>query len=213
MDILSARKKAKEARTKKKANTEQPPAIPEESQSHPCEAQAWPKPDIAAQPEPAHPAQEDGSVFAKPEQEAVGSAELDMLAFRLGPELYAMPIEQVREVTRLWEITPVPNSAPYILGIISLRGSVLPVIDLCIRLGIPSGERGEKSRIVVVNAAGEATGIVVDQMVGVVRIQEEEIRPAPETIEQAAGKEYIKGIARRGESLYIILDLDKAAGM
>lgn len=207
MDILSARKKAGKAGAKKKAAVA-PMTEAEASAGAIEQAAAESAPSSEHDAAPLVPA----SLDAESGSEAAGSvsAKREMLGFRLGGEEYAVEIEKVREVTRLWGITPVPNSPEYILGVTSLRGSVLPVMDLCKRLNIQPGERDEKSRIIVVEVGGENIGIAADRVTGVLHISEEEIDPAPETIED--GAEYLAGIARKGGNLYILLDIEKAAG-
>ncbi len=243
MDILSARKKAAKKKGENQPPLGRAPettGVPEErdvrQEGAPeaghdavriAEPEMQPTPDIGSRSE----AQQDMSnkdihetgcptAEAPPETKqsgveasGTGPSEIELLAFKLGREMYAVPIAQVREVMKLWAITPVPNSPGHVLGVTTLRGAVLPVIDLCRILGIPEGQRGEKSRIVVASINDERTGIVVDRVEGVIRIREDEIRPAPETIEQKAGAEYLKGIVRRDERLYILIDLEKAAGM
>ncbi len=137
--------------------------------------------------------------------------EIELLSFRLGGEEYAVNVDDVKEVLKNRELTLVPNAPDYILGVTALRGPVLPVIDLCRRLGIPAGVRDEKSRILVVTVHDEEAGIVVDRVTGVVRISPEAVRPIPETIER--GAEYLRGIARQGDKLYILLDIEKALGV
>jgi purine-binding chemotaxis protein CheW len=88
---------------------------------------------------------------------------------------------------------------------------MLPIIDLCRRFGLPAGVQDEKSRIVVVNSADEEVGLLVDRVTGVFSILPDEIKPAPENIEQ--GAEFLRGIVRQGERLYILLDLEKAVGV
>ncbi len=216
MDILSARKKAAERAKKKGARQKPeeiaPPARPEEGVLPP----APPAPDAPAQTEAAVPPAEKPApepVSAPGEEAAEPGAEvLEMLSFRLGGEEYVIMVEQVREVLKLRETTPVPHAPAYVLGVISLRGAVLPVIDLGRRLGLAGGVRDEKSRIIVVGIGEEEAGLIVDRVTGVVRFPPEAVKPAPETIEQGAGAEYLKGIARKEEKLYILLDLEKAVG-
>ena len=138
--------------------------------------------------------------------------DIELLAFRLGKEEYCVMVEQVREVLKMRDITPVPHTPEHVLGVTSIRGRVLPVIDLCKRLGLVPGERDEKSRIVVITVEDEDMGILVDRMTGVVRFPPDAIRPAPDTIEQGAGAEFLRGIARKDDKLYILLDVDKAVG-
>jgi len=133
-----------------------------------------------------------------------------MLSFRLGSEEYVLPVDEVQEVLKSRELTMVPNSPPHVLGVTSIRGTVLPVLDLGRRLGLPPATRDEKARIIIISPDDEDAGILVDRVTGVVRISPDAVRPAPETIEQ--GAEFLKGIARKDDRLYILLDLHKAVG-
>jgi purine-binding chemotaxis protein CheW len=142
--------------------------------------------------------------------EEIHAQEIEMLSFLLGGEEYVLPVDEVREVLKSRELTIVPNSPPHILGVTSIRGTVLPVIDLGRRLGLPRAQRDEKARIIIISPDDEDAGIVVDRVTGVMRISPEAIRPAPETVEQ--GAEFLRGIARKGDRLYILLDLNKAVG-
>ncbi len=220
MDILSARKKAAErAKAKKRGSPEskegsrlsrekeQPPSLEPAGRS--AEAVV-----TTSVPEPlVHPASgpsEQPGPTPPPAQGEIPAPEIELLGFRLGNEEYALLVEQVREVIKLWEITPVPNTSEYVLGVTSLRGRVLPVIDLCKRLGLPPSVREGRSRIIVVSLDDEETGLIVDRVTGVVKLSPDDIRPAPDTIEQNAGAEFLRGIARKEEKLYILLDIEKA---
>jgi purine-binding chemotaxis protein CheW len=220
MDILSARKKAAElTRTQKQAESET--TVP--SQPDTVEAPSRRKEVLLATP--AMPGDMRPSKVEEPATEVPGTTsisssegvagethaqEIEMLSFRLGGEEYVLPVDDVREVLKSRELTVVPNSPSHILGVTSIRGTVLPVIDLGSRLGLPPAVRDEKARIIIISPDDEDAGIVVDRVTGVVRIAPDAIRPAPETIEQ--GAEYLKGIARKDDRLYILLDLNKAAG-
>ncbi len=222
MDILAARKKAAERlqeqnNQKQEANHQPAPAaapapVPEPAapaavspaepaeQSQPAvQPEAQPEPLTAQEPDQPKPVQETGQQQAQ---------EIEMLSFRLGGEEYALMVEDVKEVLKNRELTKVPNAPDYILGVTALRGPILAVIDLSKRLGLPAVTRDDKSRILVVSSNDEETGIVVDRVTGVVRIHPEDIRPVPETIEQ--GSEYLRGIIRKNDKLYILLDRDKA---
>ncbi len=211
MDILSARKKAAaRAKTKKKES---------DANSVPVPAGEPPKPpagpaDVEAKV-PAPPAEEPATVSIPDSAEGSGETpaeDLEMLAFRLGGEEYVVMVEQVKEVLKIRELTPVPHAPEHVLGVTSLRGTVLPVIDLCKRLGLAPGVRDEKTRIVVVSLDDEKTGLVVDRVSGVLRLTPDAVRPAPETVGQGAGAEFLRGIARKDDKLYILLDLEKAVG-
>jgi purine-binding chemotaxis protein CheW len=221
MDILSARKKAARAKAKKKAGPEskqdaQPSQEDEQaSRLEPAGQRAEAAATVSVPEPPAHPAPEPSEQPAPSSGDEAGAVlapEIEMLAFRLGAEEYALLVEQVREVIKLWEITSVPNAPDYVLGVISLRGKVLPVVDLCKRLGLPPGVKDEKSRIIVVSLDDEETGLIVERVTGVVRLSPDDIRPAPDTIAKGAGAEFLRGIARKNEKLYILLDIEKAVG-
>jgi purine-binding chemotaxis protein CheW len=145
------------------------------------------------------------------ESEKTRQSEIEMLSFRLGGEVYAVLVADVREVLKSYHLTTVPNTPDYILGVMSLRGTMLPVIDLCKRFGLAPRTNDEKSRIVVVSSADEEVGLLVDQVTGVFRVLPNEIKPVPENLEQ--GAEFLRGIVRTADRLHILLDLGKALGV
>ena len=139
--------------------------------------------------------------------------DLEMLSFLLGNEEYVVPVDRVREVLTPKEITPVPHTADYLVGVCSLRGTVMPVVDLNRRLGLAASAKDEKSRIIVVSLGqDDQVGLFVDRVRGVVRFLSSAVRPAPETVAQDAGAEFLKGIARKDDQPYILLDVEKAIG-
>jgi purine-binding chemotaxis protein CheW len=221
MDILSARKKAAErAKALKKAQEETPAAVPPPKEQMPPPAETEPvppSPGIAPGPaESAAAVVEEAAAMKAPSPDrgpaeaVVAEPEIEMLSFLLGNEEYAVMVDAVKEVLKTRDLTPVPNSPDYVLGVMALRGPVLPVIDLCRRLGLPPGKKDEKSRIIVVSVNEEDAGIQVDRVTGVIRILPDAMRPTPETIEH--GSEFLRGIARKDDKLYILLDIEKAIG-
>jgi purine-binding chemotaxis protein CheW len=215
MDILSARKKAAEqARARKKAAEETPAAVPPAAEQKPRVEEAAPLPPSAGAAAAPVAEEAPAAQAPSPESETPGAAapppEIEMLSFRLGGEEYAVMVDAVKEVLKTRDLTPVPNAPDHVLGVMALRGPVLPVIDLCRRLGLPPGKRDEKSRIIVVSVREEDAGILVDRVTGVVRIPPDAVRPTPETIEH--GAEFLRGIARKDDKLYILLDIEKAVG-
>jgi purine-binding chemotaxis protein CheW len=223
MDILAARKKAAEqasARNKPEPELAAPAAQPrQEQEAPPAPAESRPAGIIespaAASVASVVEAASDSTVTIPASSagypEAMQQREIEMLSFRLGGEEYAVPVADVREVLKIIQLTTVPNTPDYILGVMSLRGTMLPIIDLCRRFGLPAGVQDEKSRIVVVSSADEEVGLLVDRVTGVFSILPDEIKPAPENIEQ--GAEFLRGIVRQEERLYILLDLEKAVGV
>ncbi len=131
-----------------------------------------------------------------------------MLSVLLGREEYAVPVNRVREVLSPRDITPVPHTPAYILGVSSLRGTVLPIIDLKQRLGLAGTGADDKTRIVVVGLDDDdRVGLLVDRVRGVVRFPSAAIRPVPDTVEQ--GAEFLAGIVRQDDRLVILLDMEK----
>jgi purine-binding chemotaxis protein CheW len=208
MDILAARKKAAErAQAQKAAEAAKPGEAPAAASAGPLPPAPEP---VEPQPVPSAPPAAADKTEAPAESGPVETQtqEIEMLSFRLSGEEYAVMVEDVREVLKIRELTRVPNAPDYILGVTSLRGMMLPVIDLCTRLGLKPAERDEKARIIVVSADDEDVGLMVDRVNGVIRVLPDAIKPAPEHVEH--GAEYLRGIVRQGEKLYIVLDLHKA---
>lgn len=220
MDILRARKKATERKQarKKKEPAQQPPLEQPAQEEPSLLTETAPAPSVLAAEAPTpvadvpvaeEPIAETG-FNDEPGETQTQAQEIELLSFRLGEEVYAVLVKDVREVLRIRDLTPVPNAPSYLVGVTSLRGAVLPVIDLCKRLGLTTGVRDEKSRIVVASSGEEDAGLIVDRVTGVVRIMPDEIKPTPENIEQ--GAEFLRGIVRKDDTLYILLDLEKAVG-
>ncbi len=223
MDILAARKKAAEqsGAAHKPAQEAATPAaqpapeqaeltVPPESGSTPAEVVGLPATAAPASEMPLDAAK-DVPVSSAGDREKTPEQESELLSFRLGGEEYAVLVADVREVLKSYHLTIVPNSPDYILGVMTLRGTVLPIIDLCKRFGLAQATKDEKSRIVVASSADEEAGLLVDRVTGVFRILPEEIKPVPENIEQ--GAEFLRGIVRTADRLYILLDLEKVVGV
>jgi purine-binding chemotaxis protein CheW len=133
------------------------------------------------------------------------------VSFRLGAEEYGVNIMLVQEIILLGQITQVPEVPGYVLGVINLRGNVISILDLRQRFGMAQQPPSDETRIVVANLHGRTIGFVVDGVSEVLRLQRDEIAPTPATL-QAAGKDYIQGLARRGSRLLILLDMERLLG-
>lgn len=133
------------------------------------------------------------------------------LTFILAGEEYGVEILRVQEI-RGWEPpTDIPNTPDYVLGVINLRGSVVPIIDLRKRFGLENVEFGKTTVVIVVKVQhkkGERTmGLVVDAVSDVYDIQPEQIRPSPD-FGGVVGTEFVKGLAKINKNMIILLDLD-----
>jgi len=134
------------------------------------------------------------------------------LTFRLGEESFGIDVLKVREILDLVDVTKVPKSPEYMLGVINLRGSVVPVVDLRKRFGIVCGERTKDNCIIVleINFGDEdvKVGIVGDMVEEVVDLRAEQIEPPPRLGSQLR-TEFIVGMGKQGEDFIILLDIDK----
>lgn len=133
---------------------------------------------------------------------------LQLLTFTLGGEEYALNIMDIKEIIKPKEVTEVPRSPDYILGIFSLRGTIIPVLDVNIRLGLSGNERGPQNRVIVVKYRDHFFGLHVDSVVQVLDIPISRIEPPPEILGGVEG-EFLRGIGRIDERLIILLNLGR----
>ena len=137
------------------------------------------------------------------------------LTFMLGREEYGLPVLKVREIIRVMDITHVPQVPPHVLGVINLRGKVIPVIDLRRKFGFPDQGDTERTCIIVaeidLSASTVMMGVVVDAVSEVVTVTPAEIDATPEFGGQQT-TDYILGLAKVKGSVKILLDLDRVLG-
>ena len=135
------------------------------------------------------------------------SEERQLILFELGSTLYGINIENVSEINKLEEITPLPKAPQFIEGIINLRGNVVPVIDLRKRFGMKTAERSKKSKIIVLIIGKRLFGIIVDSVFEVVSLSSDNIEPS---LPLASGlkAEFIESIGKYNEKLIIILEIE-----
>jgi len=133
---------------------------------------------------------------------------MQLVSFRLANELYGIEITKVREIILITEITRIPQTPHYVKGLINLRSTVIPVIDLRALFGLPEGEITDESRIMVLQASGRTIGIVVDAVSEVLRVKQDQIAPPPPTVAKL-GREYLTGLVKLDKQLLILLDIDK----
>ena len=132
----------------------------------------------------------------------------EYLSFGLADETYAVPIVALREIVRPLPITLVPRTPSYVLGVVTLRGTVLPVLDLRIRLGLPVGPPTRSTRILVLETEEGPAGILADRVDEVVRAEDETLEPPPAAL--GGGAELLAGLLRRDGRMLIVLDLETA---
>ena len=148
-------------------------------------------------------------------------AELQLVVFRLGREQFAAPITRVREILRPVRVSRMPRTAPFLRGLFNLRGKVLPLLDTKARLGMqaspgpgaapaqPEGPaRDNKARVMVLEAQGENVGLMVDEVLEVLRCDEADLQ-APRTVLDSSAGRFLAAVLDLNGRLVLVLDLDR----
>ncbi len=131
----------------------------------------------------------------------------EFLTFRLGAEEYGIDILRVQEIRSYEEPTRIANSPRFIKGVVNLRGVIVPVVDLRIKLGCDKVEYNGFTVVIVLNVKGRVVGAVVDSVSDVLELPESDLKPAPEMSSHAADDAYVTGIASVGERMLIMMDI------
>jgi purine-binding chemotaxis protein CheW len=138
----------------------------------------------------------------------VDRQEVQLACFRVGDELYALDIMSIREIIRPQKLTAIPKAPRFIEGVINLRGAVIPVADLRKRFDQTCSEETRKSRIIICSVSGRIIGLLVDEVLEVRRYGRQDVAPAPQFL-KGPEAEFFLGVARRGDDLVMVLDLDR----
>lgn len=133
------------------------------------------------------------------------------LTFIMANEEYGVDILRVQEIRGWDHVTPIPNTPKYIKGVINLRGTIVPIVDLRERFGLDSIEYGPTTVVIVLKVLGKSTerimGIVVDAVSDVYNIENSEMKPAPD-FGSVVSVEFVHGLATINDNMLIILDID-----
>lgn len=142
-------------------------------------------------------------------KEGIGKkGERQILVFSLANDELGLDISCVREVLRPQEIHPLPQAPDFIEGVINLRGHIIAVIDLRKRLNVKKIEDRSKMRIIVCKIKRFIVGLVVNSVSEIITLSEENIGPTPEVVSMQIEEDFMSGIARLGERIIVILDLE-----
>jgi purine-binding chemotaxis protein CheW len=128
------------------------------------------------------------------------------LTFGIAEEGYGLEIRHVTEIIGIQPVTNVPDMPEHVIGVLNLRGKVIPIIDVRLRFNLPQREYDERTCIIVVNVDGNSVGLVVDKVNEVVDIPVKDIEPPP-----ATGKgrsQYIQGLGKIDQQVKILLDIE-----
>jgi purine-binding chemotaxis protein CheW len=131
-----------------------------------------------------------------------------VVCFKIGNEEYGVDILLVQEILKLPSITKLPKSVPYIMGVIDLRGKVIPIVDLSKKFKMDVHKESESNRAIVVDIGGKQVGLAIDSVSHVVRINSGDIEPPPPVVKGISGR-YIVGIAKLENGFVVILDINQ----
>ncbi len=129
----------------------------------------------------------------------------EVITFRIGPEIYGIDVPSMREISKMRPITEVPRAPAFLPGIITLRGTVVPILDLRGRMGVDSIEPTRATRILIVEHEDEPFGLIVDEVIRVVRMVNAQIEPSP--LPGGIDSEFLTGLARVDGDLIVLLNL------
>ena len=134
------------------------------------------------------------------EEKGAGLTPMEFLSFMLGREEYALPLVRINEIIKPRVVTEVPRCAPFVLGVLSLRGVIIPVFDLAARLGLGKVQPKKHARIVIVRRSdGELVGLAVDSVQDVVKVLPDDIEPPPPAM-AGAEAQFLEGVGRAEDS-------------
>jgi purine-binding chemotaxis protein CheW len=131
----------------------------------------------------------------------------EFIAFRIGEQEFCIDIMSVREIRGWTPATALPHAPPYVRGVINLRGSVLPIVDLSQRLGFPPTETGARQVIIVVQVGSQIIGLLVDAVSDILSQPADAIQPTPEVAEDAA-RSFIRGVMAVDGRMIGLIELD-----
>ena len=132
----------------------------------------------------------------------------EFLTFTLGEEEYGVDILKVQEIRGYDTMTRIPDAPDFIKGVINLRGTIVPVVDMRIKFKLGKAEYDEFTVMIILNIANRVVGMVVDGVSDVMQLTPEQIRPAPE-FGSAVNVRYITGIGALDERMLILLDIER----
>jgi purine-binding chemotaxis protein CheW len=126
--------------------------------------------------------------------------------FTLAGATYALPSDDIVQLDMVTSATPVPNAPPFVDGVVSVRGQVIPVVNLRARFGFPRAPHDVRSRLIVVRGLGRTVGLLVDGAREFAGIAAGDVKPLPEGIAGTSGR-YLRGVAQQGDRLVLVVNV------
>lgn len=133
------------------------------------------------------------------------------LTFRLGEEQYGVEILKVQEIRGYSAVTPIPNTPRHLRGVLNLRGTIVPVVDLRLKFGMAETEYNQFTVIIVLTVGSKVVGLVVDAVSDVLSIPRADIQPTPDFGVEVDAR-FIEGVAKAGDKLVVLLNIDRVLG-
>lgn len=209
MDLAKIRKKARRPSPEKNpSGGEVPPPSPAPPEPPPPPPEAvQPEREPEGQPLTPAPAEGEGAPAPSPPQaEAPSGRGEKLLVFLLARERYAIPIHDIALIIEERPLTPVPNAPGFFVGILTLRGKIVNVIDVAARLGIRRAARQEGRKIVILDMGADHFGLLVDGIEPLAEVDLQTLEPPPEGFRQL-GQEFVEGVFYRGGRAVAFLNL------
>ncbi len=151
---------------------------------------------------------EDVSESAETDVSSGDRAAPKYLCFRVAAENYAISLMDIKEIVKPREVTEVPHAPVFIRGIISLRGMIIPVFDLRLRLGFSETPPTGRERFIIVRKGEGCCGLLVDEVYQVISLEKHPIEKPPAVLE-GTDREFVAGIGRHEERVFILMDMEK----
>ena len=133
--------------------------------------------------------------------------DIQVACVKMDEGLYAVDIMRIKEIIRLPKLAPLPRALHFVEGVINLRGSVIPVVDLRKRFGLEPVEHREASRLLILSMAGQALGLIVDEVTEMITIPIRDLKPPPRGVRMVGG-EYMVGLFLVQEVPVMLLNID-----
>jgi purine-binding chemotaxis protein CheW len=143
-----------------------------------------------------------------PNRTTVREATREVLVFILGADEYAVDILKVQEIRGYDKVTPIPAAPDFVKGVVNLRGTIVPVIDLRVKFRLPEVKYDQFTVVVILRLSARVIGVVVDGVSDVMALTASEVRPAPQlgTVVDAS---FIAAVATQAERMVLLLDIEK----
>ena len=132
---------------------------------------------------------------------------LEIIAFMLHDQQFCVRTISIREIRGWGPVTPLPHTPPEVMGVMNLRGSVIPIVDLAVKLGMPPAQTTERSAIVVTNVRGRTIGLMVDRVSDILTVSTSDLQAVP-TAAGLSTPGYAEGMFARGKDMICFLNLD-----